>query len=103
MEGTESEGFRRVEPSLGHQRAMQTRTYAICLRSVYSLRESALRLDLPEEMLRRAMFFEDILAMPVDDDRHYVVVSGELRRYVESLHPSDRCVFQCCGRFYWGM
>jgi hypothetical protein len=98
-ERNESEDISKAGPSLDPARPKLTRTYALCLRSVYSLREAALRLGLPEGMLRRAILLEDDPAMSVDDDRHYLIAGRELRRYVEVIHPSDRSVFQCCNQF----
>ncbi len=67
--------------------------YAIDATRVYSLRDAARALEVPEGNLRRAILLDRLRAMEVDDDRQYLLEGSALQDYARHLRPSEQCAF----------
>jgi len=69
------------------------RFYPIDHYQTYSLQDAARALAVPEGTLRRAILLDELSALGVDDDRHYVLDGGALQDFVRHLRPAECCVF----------
>jgi hypothetical protein len=69
------------------------RFFAVDRTQVYSLKDAARALEIPEGALRRAVLMEDLRAMEVDDDRHYLLAGAALQEFLRRRHPDETCVF----------
>ena len=77
------------------------RHYPICRDGVYSLKEAAQALHLPEGRLRRAILLDDLPAIDVADDRHYLIQGRILQAYVQQLRPQEEPGFQLSSMAFW--
>ena len=59
----------------------------------YPLHWAAQAIDVEEGRLRRAILLEDLDAIPVPDDRQYLIHGMALRAYLRTLRPSEECEF----------
>ena len=69
------------------------RYYCVRCDEFYSLHWAAQAIDVEEGRLRRAILFEDLDAIPVPDDRQYLIHGMALRAYLRTLRPSEECEF----------
>jgi hypothetical protein len=67
--------------------------YAIDATRVYSLRDAARALEMPEGNLRRAILLDQLRAIEVDDDRQYLLEGSALQDFVRRLRPTEQCAF----------
>lgn len=76
-----------------HESHPQKRCYCVRCDEYYSLHWAAQAIDIEEGRLRRAILFEDLEAIPVPDDRQYLIHGIALRAYLRTLRPSEECEF----------
>src|SRR5581483_6473798 len=69
------------------------RFYAVDATRIYSLREAARALEMPEGTLRRAILLDRLRATEVDDDRQYLLEGSALQDFVRRLRPAEQCAF----------
>ena len=69
------------------------RCYCVRCDEFYSLHWAAKAIDVEEGRLRRAILLEDLDAIPVPDDRQYLIHGMALRAYLRTLRPSEECEF----------
>lgn len=62
-----------------------------------SLGAAARDAGVPEERLRRAILTGDLVARPVDDDRQYLVLEFDVRRFLGRPVPAPQKPARCCG------
>jgi hypothetical protein len=60
---------------------------------VYSLRDAARALEMPEGNLRRAILLDQLRATEVDDDRQYLLEGTALQEFVRTLRSGETCAF----------
>lgn len=67
--------------------------YSVDRARVYSLRDAARALEMPEGNLRRAILLDQLRAVEVDDDRQYLLDGAALQEFVRRLRPAEACAF----------
>lgn len=79
------------------------RHYAIHCDGVYSLRDAARVLNVPEEQLRRLVLMGDLPAIDCADDRQYLLRGSVLQEHVRKLRPREEAVFEIDTSAFWAL
>jgi len=74
--------------------------YPVDRGTLYSLRDAALALEIPEGKLRRAILLDEVPAADVDDERQYLLDGAALQAFIRRTRPYENCVFPDNGSLF---
>jgi len=106
MDTLDESGFRDSSPAgtptpeSGPLSPRSRHYYPVDRGTLYSLRDAALALEIPEGKLRRAILLDEVPAADVDDERQYLLDGAALQAFIRRTRPHENCVFPDNGSLF---